>query len=70
MNAVDKGDFRGAIEKMAAHQMSFEVNGLWGLQDQGPIGEVYKQCRKSLPYVETIVTERLKAQTAVETSLL
>ena len=55
MNTVDKGDFRGAIEKMAAHRMSFEVNGLWGLQDQGPIGEVYKQCRKSLPHVDMIV---------------
>ena len=70
MDAVDKGDFRGAVEKMAAHRMSFEVDGLWGLQDQSQVGEVYHQCRKTLPHVDTLLMERLKGQSAVETSLI
>ena len=55
---------------MAAHRMSFEVDGLWGLQDQTQVAKVYRQCRKTLPHVDTLLAERLKGQSVVETSLM
>ena len=48
MEAVEDGDFRGALDKMAAYRRKFQVDGLWKLQDKGKIGEVYHQCRKTL----------------------
>ena len=55
---------------MAAHRRKFQVDGLWKLQDKGKIGEVYRHCRKTLWHVDTLLKERLKSQTSVETSLL
>ena len=34
------------------------------------MGEVYRQCRKTLPHYDTLLTECLKGQSAVETSLV
>ena len=54
---------------MQRHRVKFDVKGLWAKQDKD-ISEVYKQCRKTLPHVDTLLTERLKGQTAVTTSLI
>ena len=70
MEAVEDGDFCGALDKMAAHRRKFQVDGLWKLQDIGKVGEVYRQCRKTLWHVDTLLKERLKSQSSVETSLL
>ena len=70
MEAVEDGDFRGALDKMAAHRRKFQVDGLWKLQDTGKVGEVYRQCRKMLWHVDTLLKEHLKSQSSVETSLL
>ena len=35
MEAVEDGDFCGALDKMAAHRRKFQVDGLWKLQDKG-----------------------------------
>ena len=67
---MDDGDFQGALEKMAAHRMKFNMKGLWALQDQKQVGEEYCQCRKTLPHYDTLLTKRLKGQSAVETSLV
>ena len=34
------------------------------------MGEVYRQCRKTLPHYDTLLTERLKGQSAVDISLV
>ena len=62
MEAVEDGDFRRALDKMAAHRRKFQVDGLWKLQDTERIGEVYRQCRKTLWHIDTLLTERLKSQ--------
>ena len=55
---------------MAEWRTHFNVKGIRALQDQRRVSEQYKQCRKILPHVDTLLTERMKSQTAVETSLM
>ena len=40
MEAVEDGDFRGTLDKMAAHRRKFQVDGLWKLQDTERIDKV------------------------------
>ena len=68
-NLVQSGDIQQALDTMQRHRVKFDVKGLWAKQDSD-ISEVYKQCRKTLPHVDTLLTERLKGQTAVTTSLI
>merc|ERR1712243_372136 len=70
LDKVKEGDFQAALDKMAKWRTHFDVKGMWALQDQRRVSEQYKQCRKILPHVDTLLTERMKSQTAVETSLV
>ena len=70
LDKVKENDFQSALDKMAQFRTHFDVKGMWALQDQQRVSEQYKQCRKILPHVDTLLTERMKSQTAVETSLV
>lgn len=70
LDKVKENDFQAALDKMAQYRTHFDVKGMWALQDQDRVSEHYKQCRKILPHVDTLLTERMKSQSAVETSLV
>ena len=55
---------------MAAHRRKFQLGWLWKLQDKGNVGEVYRQCRKTLWNFDILLTEHLKGQSALEISLV
>ena len=56
---VQSGDIQQALDTMQRHRVKFDVKGLWSKQ-KAEISEVYRECRKTLPHIDTLLTERLK----------
>ena len=54
---------------MQKHRVKFDVKGLFSKQ-KSEISETYRECRRVLPHIDTLLTERLKGQTSVTTSLI
>ena len=66
---VQQGHLQQAVDVMAKHRTRFNVDGLYD-RKESRTSEVYKGCFKILPHVDSLLTERLKSQTSVSTSLM
>ena len=83
---VANGFYQQAIEILEKHRVKVDVNKVSELRERptvhGPLGFVpsentkdmssatYKQCKKLLPPIDTLIMERLRSQTSVSTSLM
>ena len=77
---LEKGEVNTALETLERHRIRFKPQNLW-LNEPEPMRssiipsqdmnshQVYKAARKTLPYIDNILTERLKSQSIVDTSL-
>ena len=66
---VQEGHLQQAVDTMQKHRTKFNVEGLFSKQEH-KISETYKECRKMLPHIDSLLTERLRSQTSVSTSLM
>ena len=77
---LERGEVNNALDTLESNRISFKLANLW-LHEPEPMrqsiipsvdmnsDQVYKAARKTLPYVDKILTERLKSQSIVDTSL-
>ena len=78
---VESGFYQQAIDIMEKHRVKIDVDKLSKLKER-PENHVpseegdaissstYKQCKKMLPHIDTLIVERLRSQTSVSTSLM
>ena len=67
---MQSGDIQGALDTMQNNRVKFNTRGLWASKQNQEVNEIYKQCRKTLPHFDTLLTERLCGTTAVTSSLI
>ena len=52
------------------NRVEFNARGLWAKEKLDGQNELYRQTRRVIPYVDSLLTERLRSTTAVTSSLL
>ena len=77
---LEKGEVNTALDTLERNSVRFKPHNLW-LNEPEPMRssiipsqdmnshQVYKAARKTLPYIDNILTDRLKSQSIVDTSL-
>ena len=77
---LEKGEVNTALDTLERHRIRFKPQGLW-LNEPEPSRsaiipsqdmnshQVYKAARKTIPYIDNVLTERLKSQSIVDSSL-
>ena len=58
-----------ALDTMQNNRVKFDVKSLFK-KTKGQVSEMYRECRKVLPHIDAVLTERLKTQTSVTASLV
>ena len=77
---LEKGEVKNALDYLKRHRIRYKPSGLWKNEPEPIEGtviashdmdsqQVYKAARRVVPYVDNVLTERLKSQVIVDSSL-
>ena len=67
---IKENNFQGVLDSFQSNMVEFNPRGLWAKEKPSTVSDVYRQTRRILPHLDSILVERLRSTTAVTTSLI